>query len=388
MNNSMSSAISLAVPRAFARHGVIQTGAAAMLLGAALLATSGARAADVERDDNLARPAAPAPAVPAVPPAPPAAPAGAQPRSAEAAAEARARAAEAAAARKAEAAAKTEEQREAARAKREEKLREAQERLNEAASEVAALAAERAAEAVEGIQFWADGNSRRSVIGVQLSTDYRSDGAKVEDVSPGGPAESAGVRAGDVIVRVNGEEIKGGGSRLVARLLREVKPDSKVKLRVERDGKGRDIEVVSRAFSPEVFAYRNDPPPGVPDPGRLGQFNFQFGPRSELRGLEVTTLTPQLGRYFGTSKGVLVVRAPSDETLKLQDGDVILAIDGREPTSSSHIARILSSYQPGEKLTLRVMREQKVQDVIVTLPERTSPGRERTRTTFLYGTRM
>ncbi len=119
------------------------------------------------------------------------------------------------------------------------------------------------------------------------------------------------MRAGDLIVRVNGQEIKGGGSRQVVQLLREVRPDSKVKLRVERDGKARDIEVVARAFSPGVFVYRNEPPPGVPDPGRFGQFNFQFGPRTELRGLEVTTLTPQLGRYFGTSKGVLVVRAPS-----------------------------------------------------------------------------
>ncbi len=48
----MSSAISMAAPRGFARQSVIQTGAAAVLLGAALLATSGARAADVERDDN------------------------------------------------------------------------------------------------------------------------------------------------------------------------------------------------------------------------------------------------------------------------------------------------------------------------------------------------
>jgi type II secretory pathway component PulC len=363
----VSTSMSLTMPRDFSRQSVLQTGAAAMLLGAALLASSGAHAADVERDDNMASPAAPAsgasqaPPAPAAPPAPPAA---------------------------AQQGAEAAEQREAARQKRDEKLRDAQERLNQAASEVAALAAERAADAVEGFHAWAD-SSRRSVIGVQLSSDYRGEGAKVEDVSPGGPAESAGVRAGDLIVRVNGQDIKGGGSRLVARLLREVKPESKVRLRVERDGKERDIEVVARAFSQEVFVYRNDPPPGGPDTGKPGpfNFNFQFGPRSELRGLEVTTLTPQLGRYFGTNKGVLVVRAPSDDTLKLQDGDVILAIDGREPTSSSQIARILSSYQSGERLTLRVMRDQKTQDIVVTLPER-APTRDRTRTSFVTGTRM
>jgi S1-C subfamily serine protease len=55
---------------------------------------------------------------------------------------------------------------------------------------------------------------------------------------------------------------------------------------------------------------------------------------------------------------------------KLQDGDVIVSIDGREPTSGSQITRILGSYQPGEELTLHVMRDHKAQDIKVTVPER------------------
>ncbi len=64
------------------------------------------------------------------------------------------------------------------------------------------------------------------------------------------------------------------------------------------------------------------------------------------------------------------MRAPKRDTYKLQDGDVIVAIDGREPTSGSHITRILSSYQPGEQVTLRVMRDHKTQDIQVTVPDR------------------
>jgi hypothetical protein len=86
--------------------------------------------------------------------------------------------------------------------------------------------------------------------------------------------------------------------------------------------------------------------------------------------MELATLTPQLGRYFGSDKGVLVVRAPVDGALKLEDGDVILAIDGREPLNGSHATRILASYQPGEKLTLRIMRLHKTLDVETTLPEK------------------
>jgi S1-C subfamily serine protease len=89
--------------------------------------------------------------------------------------------------------------------------------------------------------------------------------------------------------------------------------------------------------------------------------------------MELVSLTPQLGRYFGTDKGVLVVRAPKD--FKLEDGDVILAIDGRAPTSGSHATRILGSYQPGEKIAIKVMRQQKTVNVDTTLPERGPPGR-------------
>ena len=49
---------------------------------------------------------------------------------------------------------------------------------------------------------------------------------------------------------------------------------------------------------------------------------------------------------------------------------MILAIDGREPASGSHATRILATYQPGEKLTLRVLRQHKTLDLETTLPER------------------
>lgn len=73
---------------------------------------------------------------------------------------------------------------------------------------------------------------------------------------------------------------------------------------------------------------------------------------------------------------MLVVRAPKD--LKLEDGDVILAIDGREATNGSHATRILGSYQPGEKIAIKVMRQQKTVNVEAALPERgpRGPGRE------------
>jgi S1-C subfamily serine protease len=87
-----------------------------------------------------------------------------------------------------------------------------------------------------------------------------------------------------------------------------------------------------------------------------------------FHGIEFATLSERLGGYFGVKSGVLVVRAGNNPAFKLQDGDVILAIDGREPNSAQHAGRILRSYQPGEKLIIRVQRDRKAQNLEVTAP--------------------
>lgn len=383
------------------RDGVISTGAVALMLGAAL-AINTARAAsptgnDVAGDDSIARPAPaplPAPAAPGAKAAAPA-PAAAPQRTADRArerddADARMREAQQrmndaqdrmsrATAERAQVAARSADE----RADIDERLREAQERIGRAAAEIAAIATERASEAMENMQFMDGiGPSSGPVIGVDL--DPRSaGGARVRDVSPGGPAEEAGIRAEDIIVMVNGKDVKGDApgesSRNVVRELQAFRrnhggePDAKLKVRVLRENKSKDFEITPRHIV-RAFAFAPPLPSQDGEHGQAGPFNFNYNynffSNGDLAGLEVTTLTPQLGRYFGTSKGVLVIRAPKRDTYKLQEGDVIVAIDGREPTSGSHITRILSSYRPGEKVTLRVMRDHKTQEIQVTVPDR------------------
>lgn len=89
--------------------------------------------------------------------------------------------------------------------------------------------------------------------------------------------------------------------------------------------------------------------------------------------MELTTLTPRLGHYFGTDHGVLVVRAPTRGVLKLQDGDVILSIGGRVPTTGSQAIRILTSYDPGEKIRLVVLRERQKIEITATMPAPPAP---------------
>jgi S1-C subfamily serine protease len=95
---------------------------------------------------------------------------------------------------------------------------------------------------------------------------------------------------------------------------------------------------------------------------------FMLDSGNRFGGMEFATMSERLGDYFGVDSGVLVVRAGADAPYSLQDGDVILSIDGRAPTDAQHAGRILRSYQPGEKVKLRVQRDRKPIELNATAP--------------------
>jgi len=261
-------------------------------------------------------------------------------------------------------------------------------RLEQAAREVAELSAQLSDDVRDRMYVFT--GTPRAVIGLQLDPASGKDGARVLEVSPGGPAAEAGVRKGDVIVAIDGEKLGAEDpARQVVGHMHKVEPNSKVKLGIVRDGgKPQDIEVTARRARGYEFAFRMPgvpavppappvpPAPGAPpvvvgpmEFGPFGDLNFLRALHDEIAGMELATLTPGLGQYFGTDKGVLVVRAPQSEAFHLHDGDVILAIDGREPKDGAHATRILRSYQPGEKVTLKIMRQKKSVSLEVTMPE-------------------
>ncbi len=238
----------------------------------------------------------------------------------------------------------------------------------------------------------------RAYLGVTVNTrknpSVDSIGAEISGVTPGGPADEAGLRAGDIIVSFNGERLAGRypaageyesepGIKLV-HLARELEEGDTVEVEYRRGNELRRATVVARRLEAPGF-FRVEVPGGELEivTRELGERSREIAERARELGwgmaftfgdrwydLELVTLNPELGEYFGTSEGLLVVRAPRDSEIQLRSGDVILSIDGRKPSSASHALRILRSYGSGETIRMEIMRQRRRQTLTVTVPER------------------
>jgi C-terminal processing protease CtpA/Prc len=208
----------------------------------------------------------------------------------------------------------------------------------------------------------------RSALGLNIEdTDL---GVLVRGVSPNGPAAAVGITAGDTVVSINDVELARGASdgsspSPSAVLLAEVGkvvPGDEVKLRLLRDGDYRDVVVQTADNTlrlPYVFSSEQAKWPAAWGPFR------RYGPWSDI---ELATLTPALGEYFGIARGLLVVRAGQASELGFRDGDVIIDLAGREPQSPEHALRILASFEPGESLQAAIMRQRRREALEVRVP--------------------
>ena len=85
------------------------------------------------------------------------------------------------------------------------------------------------------------GSSTTPVIGVSLDTEFFGPGAKIAEVTPGGTGEEAGLKAGDIIVSVDGNLIAESTELIVS--IRANAPGDVVELLVFSDGSNKTIEV-------------------------------------------------------------------------------------------------------------------------------------------------
>jgi putative serine protease PepD len=100
------------------------------------------------------------------------------------------------------------------------------------------------------------GEAQFPIIGASLDGTYEGPGARIspsaapdgtEPVRPGGPADKAGLRPGDVITAIDGKRFEGSRELIVA--IRSKRPGDTVTLTVRRSGRDRQVEVTLGASS-------------------------------------------------------------------------------------------------------------------------------------------
>ena len=243
----------------------------------------------------------------------------------------------------------------------------------------------------------------RPAIGVVMGTNPAANGVRLAAVTPNGPAAKAGLRAGDVLLSVDGKTISGKGETAIAQareLLGDLKEGQQLRLGYVREGKAGQATVKAEPLD-RVMVFRT----GDPDPSEALAYERArampvIAPRVEMElarlaaapcppgsdkdcsfpalaqafrwsGLNLASMNPQLGRYFGTSTGVLVLSG-GDGMAALEAGDVIQRIDGQAVQSPRDAMRALRDQDEGEKVKVEVLRERKARTVEVTVPD--APG--------------
>jgi S1-C subfamily serine protease len=243
-------------------------------------------------------------------------------------------------------------------------MSEAEERLALAARNIAELSSRKLSPIIN-FKHYANRQGRRQALGITISGNdivggndivEPVEGVTLRGVSPGGAATKAGLRAGDIITAVNNEALTAANDERanikLIKFMSGVEEGDVLEVEYLRDGKQAIVDVRPKKMSRRAFPFH-------PGPKHYSVWGH----------MEMITLTERLGKYFATDKGLLIVRAPDDDDLKLQDGDVIKSIDGREPKSIMHAMRILGSYQSGERLQLQIMRDKRKQTLKIEMPD-------------------
>ncbi len=205
-------------------------------------------------------------------------------------------------------------------------------------------------------QLRATGRVSRGRIGVviqevtkELADSFglgKPSGALVNSVEKGGPAEKAGVEAGDIIMRFDGKPV--ASSSDLPRIVGSTKPGSKVSMLVWRKGATRDVNVVVGEIPDEKIAQRN---------------NKKAKPEAtgNRLGLVLSEPTPEQKRDQKITSGLIVedVRSEAGRS-DVRPGDVVLAVINRGVTTETKTVdqfnKLIGSLDKGASVTLLIKR--------------------------------
>jgi len=169
-------------------------------------------------------------------------------------------------------------------------------------------------------------------------------GALVNSVEKGGPAEKAGIEPGDVILRFDGKPV--ASSEDLPRLVGATKPGSKVTLQIWRNKQPRDVQLVVGEMQDERTAQKPRRGGGKPPAATPSQ-----------HGLTLSDLTEAQRKELKIAGGVLVENAQGAAARAgVRRGDVILAVNNQDVKSVEQFNQLVGQIDKGRIVALLVRR--------------------------------
>ena len=176
-------------------------------------------------------------------------------------------------------------------------------------------------------------------------------GALVRSVEAGGPADKAGVEAGDIITKFDGKTIDKSGD--LPRVVGGVKPGSKSTLQVFRRGAYRDLSVTVVEFEPEAAK-------------RTSERESKPAPTVSTLGIAAVDLTDAQRRELKIKGGVRVETVDGAAARAgLREGDVILSLDNTEISSVKQFDALVAKLDKARAVTVLVRRGDSVNFLII-----------------------
>jgi serine protease Do len=204
-------------------------------------------------------------------------------------------------------------------------------------------------------QLRANGRVTRGRIGVQIEAVTKelaesiglgkAQGALINRIEPGAPADKAGLEPGDVIVKIDGKPIEKSSD--LPRLVGNTKPGTQSTLTVFRRGAMKELSVVIAELEPEKVAKRVNEPEEKPKASSSVQG----------LGLIVADLTEAQKNELKIKGGVRI-ESLQDIAAKagLREGDVILAVGNMEITQMKDFSSAVSKMDKSKQVSILFRR--------------------------------
>jgi serine protease Do len=201
-------------------------------------------------------------------------------------------------------------------------------------------------------QLKATGRVTRGRIGVQIGEVTKdvaeslglakAEGALVQRVEPGGPAEKSGLEAGDIILKFNGVAIEKASD--LPRLVGSTKPGARSTLTVWRKGASKDIPLTVGELEPEKTA-KSEPANKKPQQ------------TANALGLIVSDLTDAQKKESKLEAGVVVEAAEGAAARAgLRPGDVIQRLNNTDIKDAKQFNALVAKLEPKKMAVVLVRR--------------------------------